>query len=653
MLSKTHINTHNKSIAKSIKLTLAFGLVMSCLLVTIIGYTSWQALKKINEKLENSFSSQIKTAYIYDMRIAARERNMHLLKMLISVDPFVIDNEWIEFRNQGSVFLSIREKFKALSLDETENKILNEQRRLSVISVALQYEMYDLKLKNDVEGALNKLNEHLAVQKSVFSVLDNLLKHHKDINNSDIFKARETKEETTKKVVLLSTVVVISIFLMMSYMIQRLSQQAIAIENEGVKFKALIEGSMDAVLVLEKHEVIECNVNALNMFGVNSLKELNSIGLDYFSSFSNKKSSDKSNYIFSAVNNALVDVKRNYQWVFNDSKGFSFPADVELTGVEIDGSKYFQMVIRDVTERENDQKSLQEANENLEQKIHERTSELKELNIKMVDIARSAGMAEVASGVLHNVGNVLNSVNVSTTIIKSNIKNDRLDGLERLADILKENKNDLSEFIKTDDKGQFVIPFIEKLSEKMKSNKENQLEEIEALVANVNHIKNIVSMQQTYSGNMGVIDKVKASEVFEDAIKINISSINKNSVNLIRSYRHDPVISVDKHKLIQILVNLISNAKYSVINNAGKNRIIIVKINALAGNIIYSVEDNGIGIEEIYMKKIFEFGFKKRVGGHGYGLHHSALMAKELGGDIRVQSDGKEKGALFKLSIPM
>jgi len=647
------INSRNLSIAKNIRLTLAFGLVMSCLLVAIIGFTSWQALKTINEKLENSFSSQIKTAYIYDMRIAARERNMHLMKMLISIDPFDIDDEWMGFRSQGSNFLIAREEYQALNLDKEEKRILNEQRELSFISVALQYEMYELKLKGEVDSAIEKLNQHLNIQKNVFSILDDLLDHQKNINNIDVIKARATKEETTRKVVLLSAVVVVIIFFMMTYMIQRLSRQAIDIENEGVKFKALIEGSMDAILVLQRHQIIDCNVNALSMFGMSSLKELNNIGLDYFSRFSEIKSSDNSDEIFSAVNNVLVDVKRRYKWVFVNNKGMSFPADVELTGVEIEGNKYVQMVIRDVTERENYQRKLQEANENLEQKIHDRTYELKKLNIKMVDIARSAGMAEVASGVLHNVGNVLNSVNISTTIIKDKIKDDGLDSLDKLTELLVENKDNLARFFNNDEKGKYVIPYIEQLSKKIKLNKKSQLEEIDALVTNVDHIKNIISMQQTYSGNMGVIDKVKSSSVSEDAININISSINKNNISLVRSYRHDPVIAVDKHKLIQILVNLISNAKYAVMNSEKGEKIIIVKIKKSGKNVIYSVEDNGIGIEEKDLKRIFEFGFKKRIGGHGYGLHHSSLMAKELGGDVSVESEGKGKGAVFKLTIPV
>ncbi|RDH82505.1 MAG: hypothetical protein DIZ80_09470 [endosymbiont of Galathealinum brachiosum] len=651
------INPKRLSIARNIRLTLAAGLLMSCVLVTVIGLTSWYALKSLNEKLENMVTSQVKTAYIYDMRIAARERNLHIMKMLASNDIFVIDDEWMGFRNEGTKFLIAREAYKKQVLNEGENnneiKFLSEQRELSKKAVALQYEMHQMKMDGNIDGAMKKLNEHFVYQVGVFSLLDNMLISQKSINSLNVEETRSSQEAAVKKVVLLSSVVVIVIFFMTSYMIKRLSQQAVDIENESMKFKALIEGSMDAVLVLEMHNVIDGNVNALSMFGVSSLKELNRVGLDYYSKFSDVKSSDDSDEIFSAINHVLVDVKRRYQWEFVNDKGKGFPADVELTGIELEGNKYVQMVIRDVTEREKNQQELLEANNNLEQKVLDRTSELNELNKKMVDIARSAGMAEVASGVLHNVGNVLNSVNVSTALLKDQIKVGRLDNIEKLATMLSENRDNLAEFLENDEKGKLIIEYIEQLSEHVKQDKENQLEEIETLAGNVDHIKSIISMQQTYSGKMGVIDKVKASTVLEDAININISSLKKHGVNLVRSYENDPVVLVDKHKLIQILVNLISNAKYAVLNGKQVSKIIVVKIVRKKDEVVYSVEDNGIGIEEKDVARIFEFGFKKRIGGHGYGLHHSALMAKELGGLISVESKGLGEGAIFTLTIPV
>ena len=647
-------NIQNLPIAKNIRITLAAGLFATCLLIAVIGLTSWQALNNLHHQIEDVVqASDVKTSLIYDMRIAARERNLHLMIMLLVDDPFDIDEEWIKFRDQGSRFLNAREKLIELGLDDNELGMLEQQREISKKSVPLQYDMYEHILAGERTSAMEKFNEHSIYQGNVFSLLDRLLDIQKNRNNIVVEKARISQTIALRKVIFLSIATVFILFLITLYIIRRISQQAMHIENEGLKFKALIEGSMDAVLVLDKHHVTDCNVNALRMFSVSSLNELNKIGLDFLSGFSDVKSSDDSDEIFSAVNHALVDVKRRYQWAFTDSHGKQFPTDVELTGIELEGKHFVQMVIRDVTERERIQQELRDANENLEAKVKERTEELEELNSKIAGIARSAGMADVASGVLHNVGNVLNSMNVSTSILRSQVSHSKSDNLEKLASLLSEEGTTLNNFLANDEKGMHVLPYINKLSETLIQEKENQLKELENLADNIDHVKNIVSMQQSYAGNIGVIETLRASLIAEDAIKINIASIDNNNIKLVYEFEDDPVIAIDKHKLIQILVNLISNAKYAVINSKKEEMQITVGIYQQGNDVKYVVEDNGIGIEEKDIGRIFEFGFKKRIGGHGYGLHHSALMASELGGSLQAESPGPGKGARFILTIPV
>jgi len=160
-------------------------------------------------------------------------------------------------------------------------------------------------------------------------------------------------------------------------------------------------------------------------------------------------------------------------------------------------------------------------------------------------------------------------------------------------------------------------------------------------------------MQQTYTGNMGVIEKLNASMLFEDAIKINIASIKNNKIKLVREYNDQLVINVDKHKIVQVLVNLVSNAKYAVENNEEGDKLIIAGIEEKNNRVYFYIKDNGVGIEKNDLNRLFEFGFKKRDGGHGYGLHHSALMATEMKGVLCVESDGLGKGAKFTLDIPI
>lgn len=654
MDTKQYSPSVNQSIAKNIRVTLAIGLLVSCNLIGVIGLTSWETLKTIDEQINEvvEYSSK-KTSLLYDMRIAARERNIHLIMILLKEDAFEIDDEWMNFRNQGSVFLEARENFIELGLDEREITLLEKQRTLSSEAVALQYEIYDYILQGDREKALKTFNKHTLIQSKVFEAVDVLLEIQKKKNIEKIDETKKVQSLGIKTIGILSGSVIVILFLITTFIIKRLSQQAVEIENEGLKFKALIEGGMDSVLVLDWTGVTDCNVNAFEMFAVNSLSELNDIGLDYFSGFEDDYKAEKNDGIFSALNHILVDSRRKYQWEFFDINGRMFPADVELTGIELQGKNYVQMIIRDVTEREEIQKALRDANENLENKVLERTEELKELNTKMVGVARSAGMAEVASGVLHNVGNVLNSVNVSTSILKDQVRNCKSDKLNTLVNLLEENKNNLACFLESDEKGKLVVPYIKQLSAQLATEQDNQLSEINGLSDNIDHIKNIITMQQTYTGSTGVVETLKASKIIEDAIKINIDSIKKHGIRLVREFESDQELSVDRHRLIQILVNLISNAKYAVEDIEGRDKIIEVGIVNNKNNIHLYVEDNGIGIEKTDIRRLFEFGFKKRAGGHGYGLHHSALVAKEMGGRLSVESDGPGKGAKFELELPL
>jgi len=642
----------NSRIEIDIRTTLAIGLLVSCILITAISATSWRALNTLYKQTEELvLASDVKTSLVYDMRIAARERNLNLMHIILLDDPFLIDDEWMRFRHQGGVFLQARERFIALGINERERKILQEQRIISKETVVFQYQIFEAVENGDKQRAMNLAGRALDYQQKVFAKINELLKVQKETNKMKIENAREFETRSAKKIIYLSVTVVIILVVMTFYMAKRLSEQARHIKNEALKFKALIEGSMDAVLVLDLHSVVDCNDNALKMFNVKSLAEFNATNLDYLSMFSESKREDTEG-VFSAINHALVQTKRRYQWDFTDSKGSVFPADVELTGIEIEGNKFVQMVIRDVTERENAQEALRKANENLELKVQKRTEELNDLNSKIGEIARSAGMAEVASGVLHNVGNVLNSVNVSTSLLRSQVKDSKINNLEKLTGMLKEHENDLCDFLKNDEKGKYVIPFLMELSNKLIRDQNNQVLELDSLSDNIEHIKNIVTMQQSHTGSMGVIEKLHSSVIMNDAININLASMGKQEIEIIRDYKDDPEISVDKHKLIQVFVNLVSNAGHAL-SNKEQDKQITIGIQKDKDVAKFYVQDNGIGIEEGDLARVFEFGFKKRKGGHGYGLHHSAIMVKEMGGEIQVKSEGLGKGARFELYIPL
>jgi PAS domain S-box-containing protein len=280
--------------------------------------------------------------------------------------------------------------------------------------------------------------------------------------------------------------------------------------------------------------------------------------------------------------------------------------------------------------------------------------ELELLNKRLLDSSRFAGMAEVATGVLHNVGNVLNSVNVSATLICNQVRNSRSSRLRDVILLLNKNSTDLASFLVNDPKGKIIPSYLNNLSERLSEEQQDLLKELELLVKNIEHIKEIVAMQQSYARVSGIIESLSIRDLVEDAVQMHTAALTRHGVLLVREYQDVPVMSLDKHKVLQILVNLIRNAKYAMDSaNRRDKRLTIGIANTPNNNVQISVSDNGIGIPAENLTRIFSHGFTTKRDGHGFGLHSGAIAAREMGGSLVARSDGPGHGATFVLELPL
>src|SRR5579862_5209040 len=278
---------------------------------------------------------------------------------------------------------------------------------------------------------------------------------------------------------------------------------------------------------------------------------------------------------------------------------------------------------------------------------------LEAIHKDLVRASRIAGMAEVATSVLHNVGNVLNGINVSATLILDRLTKMKISRVGELANVLEEHKADLPEFLSNDPRGQQVAGFLKLLAENLEQERAGLRTEVDQLGLKIDHIKQIVSMQQNYSKVAGVVEKTDLVEIVEDAIRIHSGAYARHNVIVEKQYEAKPTVFVDRHKILQILGNLLSNAKYACDGSTAKEKKVIVRVETLPGNFVrMRVTDNGMGISKENLARIFTQGFTTRREGHGFGLHGSALAAREIGGTLTVASDGPNKGAIFTLEIP-
>jgi signal transduction histidine kinase len=278
---------------------------------------------------------------------------------------------------------------------------------------------------------------------------------------------------------------------------------------------------------------------------------------------------------------------------------------------------------------------------------------LEQTRKELMDASRQAGMAEVATGVLHNVGNVLNSLNVSASVIASGLRQSKAETLARLGALLREHAADLGAFLTEDPKGRLVPELIDSLARHFLEERTRLLNEIESLQKNVDHIKDIVAMQQAYATMVGIVEPLNPVTLMEDSLRMNAGALVRHEVRVERDFQPVPQINAEKGKVLQILVNLIRNAKYACDDGATADKVITLRITPGApGRVLLIVADNGIGIPAGNLTRIFTHGFTTRRDGHGFGLHSSALAAREMKGALTVQSDGPDQGATFILDLP-
>jgi signal transduction histidine kinase len=275
------------------------------------------------------------------------------------------------------------------------------------------------------------------------------------------------------------------------------------------------------------------------------------------------------------------------------------------------------------------------------------------LQQQLLDASRQAGMAEIATNVLHNVGNVLNSVNISASVVADRVKKPRSSGLAKVAALLRHHEADLGTFVSTDERAKHLPVYLAQLAEHLTLDQDVTLLELASLRKNIDHIKEIVAMQQSYSKLVGVPEKLAVTSLVDDALRMNSGAFTRHGVSLKCEFEDVPEIVVEKHKVLQILVNLLRNAKYACDESGRSDKQVVMRVSNHAGGVQIEVADNGVGIKSEHMARIFSHGFTTKKDGHGFGLHSGALAARDLGGALRVDSAGPGSGATFTLDLPL
>jgi two-component system NtrC family sensor kinase len=222
---------------------------------------------------------------------------------------------------------------------------------------------------------------------------------------------------------------------------------------------------------------------------------------------------------------------------------------------------------------------------------------------------------------------------------------------------MNEHAAELGDFLTHDEKGRTLPGYLNKLVATLAAEKQSIAEELNSMTRSIDHIKEIVATQQSYSGATSLVQSVQIKELMEDALRMNAASIARHRITVIKEFADVPALMLDKHLVLQILVNLIGNAKHAMDVVPDRSHQLTLRMGIAepvdGPRLRIRVEDDGEGIAQENLPRLFAHGFTTRKNGHGFGLHSCALAAKEMHGSITAHSDGPGKGAAFTLELPV
>ena len=280
-------------------------------------------------------------------------------------------------------------------------------------------------------------------------------------------------------------------------------------------------------------------------------------------------------------------------------------------------------------------------------------SELEDAQNLAIEKAHKAGMVDIASGILHNVGNLLNSVNTSIHVLGKILRNSSHDGLSQANSILREKIDSLDEFVASDPKGKLLLKYYFQVGEMIEKEHGQLADNTNRIKEKLELISGVIAAQQSFADADSLTEKHSLAAVVEDVLTIHMGSIERYGIAIEKDFCELPKIPIQKAKLVHVLISILDNATEAMSDLNDQLKKITISTAKEAENVILTISDTGVGIPEENLKRIFMHDYRNAQNRHCFSLHCSAIYMTEMNGTIWAKSGGKNKGATFYLQLPM
>ena len=269
---------------------------------------------------------------------------------------------------------------------------------------------------------------------------------------------------------------------------------------------------------------------------------------------------------------------------------------------------------------------------------------------KLMEKAHKKGMSDT-TGILHNIANIMNSINVTYHTLADLIDGSCVYDLKRANKMLESKFDQLDEFIRSDPKGRLLMQYYLTFSDSFRQLQSRLKEYVERMLDRTGLVEDIINTQQGFEGIRSNLELMDIIPVLEDALKMNRSMIEGSGVHIVKRYDRQVKALAQKTKLLHILINIIKNAVESMQYGRTPDKVLTIEVTSDSESVYIRVSDTGPGIEADKLESIFAYGFTTKTTGHGFGLHSCANYMTEMKGRIWAEKPGTGKGAVFVMQF--
>ncbi len=419
------------------------------------------------------------------------------------------------------------------------------------------------------------------------------------------------------------------------------------------QYRTIVETAREGILILDKNRNISfITQRTTSMFGYTAEEMLHKNIVEFSDSEFSKIFDDKLTELFAGAG-CQFDIKFKRK---DGSILWGIVSANPLIDTENDIEPVFCMIM-DITDRKVAEEELAHHKAHLEDLVKERTETLEKTHKELVEKAHKAGMADIATDIVHNVGNVLNSVKTSVQVIDDVLKHSMVFSYQKANEMLRENQDNLERFLIEDERGKLLIQYFIKLEEGLFAEHQDLKTTTDRLKNMVDAIADIVSAQYSYANVDWLVEEVNLEKTVEEALSVIQQQLDSYHVKVVTQFVEIESIPIQRIKLLHSLINIFKNACEAMYETEKNQRILNISINYSQENekaVVITIRDNGIGIAPENLERIFSYGFTSKKGRYGLGLHSCANYMTEMGGKIWAENNPDGMGVSFflKFRIP-